>query len=102
MRTKKIRTGHAKGSVIKSTDLPAVRGQRLSQRVSVNLVPALTLPPGLAPVPGFVVVVRTAAAVHLGLPGTTTVPIGAFFIAVHCPGARHVLQDFMVFAVGWR
>lgn len=74
--------------------------------MGVNLATALALPPGRAPVPGFiVVVVGTAAAIRLGLPESTTVPIGhpgPSFIAVHCPGAGHVLQDFVVFAVGRR
>lgn len=73
--------------------------------MGVNVAPALSLPSGLAPVPGFVVVVGAAAAVRLGLPGSTAVPVGCpgpSFIAVHRPGDGPVLQDFMVFAVGWR
>lgn len=76
--------------------LPAVWGQWL------GVCPALSLLPGLTPLPlpGYVIVViRTV--VHLWLPGSTSVSIWTSFIAIHCPGAGHIFQDFMVFAIRW-
>lgn len=74
--------------------LPAVWGQRL------GVGPAPALLSGLTPVPGYIIVViRTV--VPLWLPGSTTVSIGTLFIAIHCPGAGHIFQDFMVFVIGW-
>lgn len=73
--------------------------------MGVNLALALSLLPGLASVPGFHVVVGAAAAIRVGLPGSSAVPVshpGPSFIAVQRPGAGPVLQDRMVLAVGRR
>lgn len=39
--------------------------------------------------------------VHVWLPASTAASIRTSFIAIHCPGAGHIFQDFMLFAVGW-
>lgn len=68
--------------------------------MDVNLAPAQADPPGLTPVPGFIVI-GTASNVDLRVPGSVAVPIGAPFIAVHCPGVSgNALQELMAFAVG--
>lgn len=74
--------------------LPAV----WSQWVGVGQAP--TLLSELTPVPGYIIVViRTV--VPMWLLGCTTVSIGTLFIAIYCPGAGHIFQDFMVFVIGW-
>lgn len=70
--------------------------------MDVNLAPAQAVPPGLTPVPGFVVV-GTASNVDLRVPGSIAVPVGAPFIAIHRPGVSgNALQELVVLAVGRR
>lgn len=62
--------------------------------------PAPALLSELTPVLGYIIVViRTV--VHMSLLGCITVSIGTLFIAIHCPGAWHIFQDFMMFVIGW-
>lgn len=74
--------------------LPAVRGQGL------GVGPALALLSGLTPVPGCVVVV-VGTVVDLRRPASAAAAVRTSLIAIHCPGAGHIFQDFTVFAKRW-